>query len=71
VAARQRIFDAFYRLDESRSTDAGGAGLGLAIVQRIMELHGGTAEVGDSPLGGARFALTFPAAALGPSALAP
>lgn len=37
-----RIFEQFYRLDTSRSSSSGGAGLGLAIAKEIIELHGGT-----------------------------
>lgn len=40
-AKLQTIFEKFYRLDNSRSTETGGAGLGLAIAKEIVELHGG------------------------------
>jgi signal transduction histidine kinase len=39
---------------------SGGAGLGLAIVKQAVELHHGKIEIGRSPSGGARFALSFP-----------
>ena len=38
----ERIFEQFYRLDDSRSTASGGAGLGLAIAKQITQLHNGT-----------------------------
>lgn len=40
----QSIFDKFFRLDEARTTNSGGAGLGLAIAKEIVTLHGGTIE---------------------------
>lgn len=61
VADRQRIFERFDRLDEARSRDHGGAGLGLAVVAGIAERGGGQALVEDSHLGGARFVVRFPA----------
>lgn len=59
-AARDRIFDRFARLDEARSSDAGGAGLGLAIVASVAAAHHGGVAVTDGPLGGARLTLWFP-----------
>ena len=61
-AAADRIFERFVRLDEARAQDDGGAGLGLAIVRRIVDVVGGAVEVGRSPLGGARFRVVVPAA---------
>jgi len=61
VADRERVFERFTRLDEGRSRDAGGVGLGLAMVQAIVERHGGSVSVDDAPLGGARFVVRLPA----------
>ena len=58
---RQRVFDRFTRLDEGRARDAGGVGLGLSMVQVIVERHEGSVTVDDSPLGGARLSVRLPA----------
>ena len=58
---RETVFKAFTRLDDSRNRETGGYGLGLAVVARVAELHGGTASVDTSPnLGGARFMIRWP-----------
>jgi two-component system sensor histidine kinase RstB len=61
---RERIFRPFIVGDASRSKSSGGLGLGLAIVRRIVELHGGEVRVEDAPLGGARFIATWPLGAV-------
>ncbi len=58
---RRRVFDRFTRLDESRNRTTGGTGLGLAIAKSVVEAHGGTISIEDSPLGGARFLVHLPA----------
>lgn len=58
---RSRIFDAFTRLDDSRTRASGGYGLGLSIVSRIAFWFGGEVVVDTSPdFGGARFTMTWP-----------
>lgn len=57
-----RIFDPFVRLDAARSRDAGGAGLGLALVKSIVAAHGGTVEVESDPGAGSRFTIRLPLA---------
>ena len=66
-AARDEMFRRFARLDEARSVDRGGAGLGLAIVASVAASHGGGVSAGDSPLGGARLSLWLPRGAAGQS----
>ena len=55
-----RIFDRFYRVEGSRSRASGGAGLGLAICQRIVQAHGGTLVASASDLGGLRLVVQLP-----------
>ncbi|TWP52114.1 HAMP domain-containing histidine kinase [Lentzea tibetensis] len=59
---RERVFDRFTRLDDARTRDAGGAGLGLAIARRIASRHHGTLEATDAAdFHGIRFVATLPA----------
>lgn len=57
---RELVFERFTRLDSARDRSQGGAGLGLAIVREIVAAHGGSASVGDTPLGGAGFHIVLP-----------
>lgn len=57
---RERIFERFVRLDDARSRDDGGAGLGLAIARDVAVRHGGTLTVAGAPSGGAQFRLRLP-----------
>ncbi|MGB8941662.1 MAG: HAMP domain-containing sensor histidine kinase [Streptomyces sp.] len=58
---RDRIFERFVRLDDARTRDDGGAGLGLAIARDVAARHGGTLTVSEAPGGGALFELRVPA----------
>ena len=62
-AALARLAERFYRVEASRGRAHGGAGLGLALCQRIVEGHGGTLAFARSPLGGLRVTVTLPQAA--------
>ena len=55
---RQRVFEPFVRLENAEGKN--GAGLGLALVQRIVSQNGGSVEVLSSPLGGCRIRTTWP-----------
>ena len=57
---RERIFDAFRRIDDSCDRGTGGHELGLSIVQRISCWHGGDVSVADSPSGGASMMMRWP-----------
>lgn len=60
---RERVFERFVRLDDARSRDDGGAGLGLAIARDVAVRHGGTLTLGEAPSGGALFVLRLPLSA--------
>ncbi len=59
---RERIFEPFYRSQNGKTSINGGSGLGLFLVKRIAEHHGGGVRCEDRPGGGARFVVKLPAA---------
>jgi heavy metal sensor kinase len=62
---RERIFHRFFRVDQARSRDGGGAGLGLAIAKWAVDLHGGRITVEQPAGGGSEFQLLLPLVAPG------
>lgn len=59
-AERDKIFERFYRLDDSRARDTGGTGLGLAIVKEAVLMHNGKISVTSSENGGSIFTISLP-----------
>ena len=59
-ADRENIFNRFYRVDQARSREAGGSGLGLSIVHDAVCAHGGSIAVGQNHPQGSVFTVTFP-----------
>jgi len=57
------IFEQFYRVDPSRSRETGGAGLGLTIVRRLVEAHGGRVNAESEPGRGTRISVELPVSA--------
>jgi signal transduction histidine kinase len=55
-----KVFEPFVRVDQSRTRDSGGAGLGLAIVQQIVNWHHGNTRIENSRLGGAKVVIALP-----------
>lgn len=59
-AELQRVFEPFHRLEESRSRETGGAGLGLSIAQSIVQAHGGEIVLANRKEGGLRASISLP-----------
>ena len=57
--ARNEVFERFSRLDESRSRDTGGFGLGMSIIKSVVDKHQGKIFLEDSKFGGLRIKLIF------------
>jgi signal transduction histidine kinase len=60
LAERTLVFEPFYRREPSRSRETGGTGLGLAIAKQIVELHGGSIVLDESPAIGLRVVVELP-----------
>lgn len=56
------VFDRFWRAEKSRSRQTGGSGLGLSIVRKLVEAHGGTVEARSILGAGSTFILRLPPA---------
>ena len=64
--AAEVFFDPFYQVDSSSTREHGGAGLGLSIVKRIVEAHGGTISIEDNVPQGTIFVVKIPSASSAP-----
>jgi two-component system sensor histidine kinase CpxA len=60
--ALDKLFRPFYRIDDARGRQTGGVGLGLAITDRAVRLHGGTIRVSNRPQGGLMVEIRLPLA---------
>lgn len=59
----ERVFLPFYRVEQSRSRDTGGVGLGLAVARTVFRAHGGDVRLANRPEGGLRASVVLPRAA--------
>jgi len=66
-ADRARVFERFYRVDQSRASATGGTGLGLAIVKHVATNHGGSVTVWSEEGLGSTFTLRIPLAPVEPA----
>lgn len=60
-AEREKVFERFHRLDESRTRETGGFGLGLSILHAIVKSHNGEVKLLAAPTGGLRIEIMLPA----------
>ena len=58
----EKLFRPFYRIDDARGRQTGGVGLGLAITERAVRLHGGTVKASNRPDGGLQVEIRLPSA---------
>ncbi|HEV3205440.1 MAG TPA: ATP-binding protein [Terriglobales bacterium] len=65
--ALDKLFRPFYRIDDARGRQTGGVGLGLAITERAIRLHGGTVKASNRGEGGLQIEIRLPLAPAGPS----
>jgi CheY-like chemotaxis protein len=64
-----KIFDMFTRVEDSNGQSSGGLGIGLSLAKRLVEMHGGSIEVGSNGLGtGSTFTVRLPVSVAGPPA---
>lgn len=63
---QEKVFERFYRTDQARARDSGGAGLGLAIVKWVVRAHGGEVRVENGAAGGSIFRVQLPLARTDP-----
>jgi two-component system OmpR family sensor kinase len=57
----ERVFDPFYRVEDSRNRETGGTGLGLPIARNIFRAHGGDVTLANRAGGGLRATVVLPA----------
>ncbi len=65
--ALDKLFRPFYRIDDARGRQTGGVGLGLAITERAVRLHGGTVSAANRPQGGLMVEIRLPRATASPT----
>ncbi len=69
--ALDKLFRPFYRIDDARGRQTGGVGLGLAITERAVRLHGGTVKAVNRPAGGLMIEIRLPLSTVKPGQLEP